>query len=245
MNSNDSDPIRNSFSLVQVSKSVRSTIMMMIRNSAAFLSMIILSGILSASPFIDDMPKLKASAGDQDLQEWTQRGVKGSDYTKLMVSQPLVFLSEKNKYKGIQPDQMKLFADRVAMVFVSKMGTVMEIVDRPGPGVLVLSMAITELSMKKKRGLLGYSPLGAVMHAATSQKEYEDLQKLAKKIVLKDANLEIEMLDGVTGDRLAIRVLKVEGKQKGREEKSWEALGLELRALADKFHSNYSASIGR
>jgi hypothetical protein len=62
---------------------------------------------------------------------------------------------------------------------------------------------------------------------------------------MKDTNLEIEMVDGATGDRVAIRVLRVEGKQKGREEKSWEAMQLELRTLAEKFHSNYSASIGR
>jgi hypothetical protein len=219
--------------------------MMNIRNSAIILAMTLFSGVLCASPFIEDMPKLKVSAVDANMQEWTKPGAKGSDYTKLMVTQPQMFLSEENKYKGIQPDQMKLFADRVGMVFTSKMGSVMEIVDKPGPRVLVLNMALTELIMKKKRGIMGFTPIGAVAHAATSQKEYEDLQELAKKIVLKDANLEIEMLDGATGDRLAIRVLRFEGKQKGREEKSWEALGLELRTLADRFHANYSASIGR
>ena len=219
--------------------------MIKIRNSAIFLALVFVSGVLYASPFIEGMPKLTASAGDSDLKEWTKPGVKGSDYTKLLVPQPQIFLSEKNKYKGIQPDQMKAFADRVGMIFTSRMGTVMEIVDRPGSGVLVLDMALTELVMKKKRGILGYSPLGAVAHAATSQKEYEDLQQLAEKIVLKDANLEIEMLDGKTGERVAIRVLSIAGKEKGREEKSWEAMGLELRALAERFHANYSASIGR
>jgi len=210
-----------------------------------FVAMTLLSGIATASPFIEDMPKLSVNADDKNLKEWTKPGVKGSDYTKLMIPQPLIFLSEKNKYKGIQPDQMKLFADRVAMIFISKMGDVMEIVDQPGEGVMVVEMAITDLVMKKKRGLMGFTPGGALLHAATSQKQYANLQDLAKKIQLTGANLEVEMRDGATGERIAIRILDIEGKQKGREEKSWEALGMELRGLADRFHASYTASIGR
>jgi hypothetical protein len=222
--------------------------MKMARHFSILLSAILLSGIAFSasaidSPFIENMPKLTANADDPNLMEWTMSGVKGSHYGKLMIPQPNIFLSEKNKYKGVQPDQMKLFADRVAMIFTSRMGKIMEIVDKPGEGVLVLNMAITELQMKKKRGILGYTPIGAVVHATQTQNEYEDLSKLAEKILLTDARLEIEMLDGVSGERKAIRILTVEGKAKEREEKSWEALGLEIRQLADKFYTSYEASL--
>jgi hypothetical protein len=189
------------------------------------------------------MPRLKASANDSNLLEWTKPGVKGSTYTKLLVAQPLIFLSEKNKYKGFQPDQMKLFADRVGRVFVTKMSQSMEIVNKPGPGVLVLQMAITELSMKKKRSLLGYTPIGAIVHATQSQSEYEDLGKLAKKVLMKGAVLEMEALDGVSGERVAIRVLNVQGKKKGRDEESWQALRAEIEGLANRFYANYQTSL--
>jgi len=222
--------------------------MKLIRHFSILISAILFLGVAFSasaidSPFIEDMPKLTANAADANLLEWTMSGVKGSHYGKLMVPQPNIFLSEKNKYKGVQPDQMKLFADRLAMIFTSKMGKIMEIVDEPGPGVLVLNMAITELRMKKKRGILGYTPIGAVVHATQTQNEYEDLTKLAEKVVLTDARLEIELLDGVSGERKAIRILTVEGKEKEREEKSWEALGMEIRQLADRFYTSYEASL--
>ena len=211
--------------------------------STMFLTGMVYTSTVIGSPFIEEMPKLTVSADDPNLREWTKPGVNPSDYNSLMIVQPIIFLSEKNKYKGMQPDQMKYFADKVAMIFISKMGSAIEITTTPGPGVLIMNMAITELKMKKKRGILSFTPIGAVAHAATSQTEYEDMNKMAEKINMTDANLEIEFLDGASGERVAIRVLTVEGKQKDREEKSWYALGAEIEELADRFAANYSVSM--
>ena len=123
---------------------------------------------------------------------------------------------------------MKLFADRVGALFTTRFEEIIDIAEQPGPGVLVMNLALTEIKMKKKRGLMGFTPGGALLHAATSQKKYEDLEQLAKKILLTDANLEIELVDGGTGELLAIRILTIEGKEKGREEKSWAGLRAEL-----------------
>ena len=221
--------------------------MSIFRNFSARSSMILLSGMIYSSValgshFIADMPELSAT-DHPNLQGWTKPGYMPGEYTGLMVVQPSIFLSEDNKYKGIQPDQLKAFADKVAVIFTAKLGQHIEIVNVPGPGVLIMNMAITELKMKKKRGIFGYTPIGAVAHAATSQTEYEDMNKIAEKINMTDATLEIELLDGASEERLAIRVLKVESKQKGREEKSWYALGAEIEDLADKLAANYDASL--
>ena len=212
-----------------------------------FLTIFIASGTSAAdkyaSQFIENMPNLTTSADDSSMLIWRKENVSSADYTKLMITQPYFYLSDNNKYKGMQPDQLKLLADAVVRLFVNRLGEVIEIVDEPGPGVLVANMALTEVRMKKKRSILGYSPLGALAHAATSQKKYEDLSKMAKKIQLTDANLEIEILDGATQERLSITILKIKGKEKGRDEDSWEALRKELDALAGRFYTNYTASL--
>ena len=195
------------------------------------------------SQFIENLPELKKSSVDSDMLEWTLPSMKLASYTGLVVTQPYVFLAEKNKYDGLSPDQAKFIADRLAEAFIQKMGDVIDVNAAPGPGVMVMNIALTELKMKKKRGLLSFTPIGAVAHAATSQTEYEDMGKFAEKIKLDEANVEIELVDGGTGELLAIRILGIEGKEKGRDEDSWEGLKAEIMALADRFHTNYSRSL--
>lgn len=195
------------------------------------------------SSFIENLPPLTVSADDKNVMQWIHDDMNSGNYNKLLIPQPYVILSEDNKYKGIQPDQLKLFADRINAIFVTRLEELAEIVDQPDPGVLVINMALTNVIMKKKRSLLGFTPVGAVMHGVTKNKKIEDLEKLAKKIQLRNANLEVEFVDGGTGERMGVLVLKVEGKEKGREEESWAALRAELTTLADRFYDSYAAQL--
>ena len=210
--------------------------------------MLVTPGLISAkeaytSSFIENLPALEASNDDSGLLEWTKDGLDISSYTKLAIPQPYIILSDKNKYKGLQPDQMKLLADRLSAIFSARFEDIIDVVDGAGPGVMVMNLAVSELTMKKKRGLLGYTPGGALLHAATANSKVENLEKMAKKVNLKNANLEVEFVDGVTGELLAVRVLMVSGKEKGREDQSWQALRREISELADRFYKNYSESL--
>lgn len=195
------------------------------------------------SSFIENLPPLTVSADDKNVMQWIHDDMNSGNYNKLLMPQPYVILSEDNKYKGIQPDQLKLLADRISSIFVSRLEELAEIVDQPDPGVLVVNMALTNVVMKKKRGLLGYTPIGALAHGATKNNKIEDLEKLAKKIQLRNANLEVEFIDGGTGERMGVIVLQIEGKEKGREEESWAALRADLTKLADRFYDSYAAQL--
>ena len=195
------------------------------------------------SSFIENLPPLTVSADDKNVLQWIHDDMNSGNYNKLLIPQPYVILSEDNKYKGVQPDQLKLFADRINAIFVTRLEELAEIVDQPDPGVLVVNMALTNVIMKKKRSLLGFTPVGAVMHGVTKNKKIEDLEKLAKKVQLRNANLEVEFVDGGTGEEMGVLVLKIEGKKKGREEESWAALRAELTTLADRFYDSYAAQL--
>ena len=192
------------------------------------------------SGFIDDLPALQVNADDPDLFQWKNPEARASDYHRLMIPQPEIFLAEDNKYRGMQPDQMKLIADAIAEAIATRFEGTLELVNEPGPGVIILYMALTDLKMKKKRGVLGYTPIGAIAHGATAQKKYEHPDKLAKKINMISAKLEVEGVDGASGDRIGVHILNIAGKQKGREEKSWEALKDEINDLAERFYKNYT-----
>ena len=133
-----------------------------------------------------------------------------------------------------------LIADAIAEAIATRFEGTLELVNEPGPGVIILYMALTDLKMKKKRGVLGYTPIGAIAHGATAQKKYEHPDKLAKKINMISAKLEVEGVDGASGDRIGVHILNIAGKQKGREEKSWEALKDEINDLAERFYKNYT-----
>ena len=196
------------------------------------------------SSFIENLPTLTKSGDDAGLFEWTKPEVNIAAYDKLLVSQPHIILSAGNKYKGLQPDQMVLLADRLAASFMNRLGDALEIVDAPSEGTLLMNMAVTEVLLKKKRGLLSYTPVGAVAHAATSNSTVKDLEGLAQKVQLQGANLEIELVDATTGELLAIRILKFGGGDKMKGSETWDMVRQEIGELVERFYTNYTAALG-
>jgi len=125
-----------------------------------------LSAAKYESSFIEDLPELSKSKTDKSMLEWTSETANLLDYETLHVPQLVVILSDKNKYKGAQPNQKAMMADRVMALAKAQFGDLLKEADRLGKGILVMNLAITENIMKKKRSLLGFTPAGALMHAA-------------------------------------------------------------------------------
>ena len=78
-----------------------------------------------------------------------------------------------------------------------------EVVEQPAADVLYLRVAISDVMMqKKKRPVLAYIPVGAVVYGARKL-----TQDLTEKIDLTQAKIEAEVLDSVTGEPLGAYVL--------------------------------------
>jgi hypothetical protein len=195
------------------------------------------------STFIEEMPEVSVSEADPQILEWTKDGLNLLAYGSLSIPQPVIILSDKNKYKGMQPDQQKLFADRLQSLFTSRFGDIIDIVDTPQADTLVMNIALTELIMKKKRGFMSFTPVGAMAHAATANNKIKNIEEIAKKVLMKDANLEVEFVDAGTGELVGVRIIQISGKEKGREEESWAALRAEITTVVDRFYSNYEAAL--
>ncbi len=166
---------------------------------------------------------------DPDINQKAQR------YDSVLVDQPEIFIADDSKYKGAKPDHMKQLADiaRLAMIERLEKGG-WPIADGPGPNVVYMRWAISDLYLKKKkRGFLSYTPIGYVVHA-TSQAAIRDLWK---KIDIVELGLKIEWTDSVSYEVLSAGSAK-RGARKTRGQKqdlvTWEELDALFRTVGEQ-----------
>ena len=145
-----------------------------------------------------------------------------SDYDAVMVDQPELWIHEDSKYKALKPDDQKVLADSWREAFIRELYGNYDIVEEPGPRVLLVRMAAKDLMVKKQRGILSYTPIGAVAHAMKSAMTDEILKKLS----LTEFSLELELSDSATGEVLGAVIEKRDDTRQAevREPADWQEL---------------------
>ncbi|NOQ68573.1 MAG: DUF3313 family protein [Gammaproteobacteria bacterium] len=153
------------------------------------------SGFITDSPAMTPMPEMTG------VWYWNEPGVKFQNYNKILLDNIEIFIAPDSKYKGINADQMKVLSDSMRAVMIHAMEPDYPIVTRPGPGVLVARIAITNVYLGKPKHRIGqYTPIGLV---------FGGIKKLAgvpKNFSIKNASVESELFDGQTGKRVAVRI---------------------------------------
>jgi len=165
-----------------------------------------------------------------------------ADYKAVLVDQPEIFIAADSKYKGAKGDQLKALADVARLSAMEQLeagGFV--IADEPGPDVLYIRWAITDLYLqKKKRGFLSYTPIGMVVHATKSAA----VRDLWKKIDIVELSLELETTDLVTGEILAAAITVQQGVRKSKGAKaevvSWQAMEALFATIGERFRCQLS-----
>ncbi len=186
------------------------------------------------SGFLDDYSGMKADPDRSGAMVYRKNGVSLGNYSKIVISPIEIWYHPDTKYKGVSPDEMKVLADAFADILTKELEPEYPVVGSTGKGVLVVRLAITNLKMKKKkRSLLGYMPIGAALTA---------VQDIAgKRIILSDATIEAEMLDGVSGERLGTLVDSLSESVSKDDKPSWESLNAALIFYAKRFRSRLDA----
>jgi hypothetical protein len=187
------------------------------------------------SGFLTDYSKLKPIAGSDTLMYTAPNAYTDlKNYKAVMIDQPEFVIADDSKYKGIKPDDAKAVADALRAQMsdtVTKNGR-MFVVDKPGPGVLYIRMAASNVHLKKKgRGLLGYTPAGFVVGSAVSAG-----QEMKQKVILQDMNLEMEVQDSQTQRVLAALVDKIEPGKKAKASESWSKEHTVMDYWANRFN---------
>jgi hypothetical protein len=157
-------------------------------------------------------------------------------YTKVLIDPIEIWVAEDSEYKGIDPDEAKVIADSLRQTIVKELEPEYPVVEEAGEGVLGIRLAITNVYIKtKKRGLLGYTPIGLVVTT---------IGNLAGlRTELNKATIEAELLDGGTNEQLAA-VIDPLGSD-GMEEASWEELGKRLEAYAKRLRARLDERTGK
>ncbi len=195
--------------------------------------------------FLPDYSNLIDTDGDFINRAYVAPGAMDrlANYDSVMVDEPEVFISEDTRYRGAKADQLKQLADTVRLTMMERLeagGYAMA--DEAGPSVIYMRWAITNLFLrKKKRGILSFTPLGAVVHA-TRQAAVRDLWK---KIDIVEIGVEIEFLDSVSGEQLAAVVVLRGARETDEQERelvSWEELDALMQTLGERVRCNLDNS---
>ena len=141
-------------------------------------------------------------------------------FNQLMVDQPEIILAADSKYRGAKPQDILEVSETLRAAMIDGIGGRFPVVNAPGEGAALMSWAVSNIYLKKaKRGLLGYTPVGAVAYGAKT---------LASDVVDKtrayDVVFEFEATHSVTGEVLFAGVVNL--SEAGEEVEFESALAL-------------------
>jgi hypothetical protein len=191
------------------------------------------------SGFLDDYPKFEPDKDRKGAMIYRKAEADLKPYTKILIDPIEIWVAPDSKYKGIKPDEMKSLADALRQALVDALEPEYPVVSKPGPGVLGVRLAITNVHLtKKKRGLLGYTPVGLVVTTGMAM--------AGMNINLHSATIEAEVLDAQSNERLGALIDRqpdVEAKAKAKI--SWEGIESTLKFYATRFRARLDAERGR
>jgi hypothetical protein len=161
---------------------------------------------VNKSGFLEDYSMLQPGGNDQAALVYIKTGVDFKQYNSLMFERVTVILSEESKYKGIDPALLTELTEYYQNALLSAVRQGYKIVDRPGPGVLRVRVAITDVKPSKPTSntISTIIPIGIAVAGATKAVSGDNLGT-------GEAATEFDILDSLTGERLAAAVDRRQG----------------------------------
>ena len=198
------------------------------------------------SGFLENYPAFEEDQDRKGAMVYRKAGVDLKKYTKIMIAPIEIWISPQTKYKGIKPDDLKVLADTFRQAVVDALEPTYPVVNKSGPDVLGIRLAITNVYItKKKRGLLGYTPIGFAVSTAT--------KAIGDNMSLQEAVIEAELLDSESNERLGAlmdqqsKTAKKKGSigatKKGKT--SWDEIEQTLKFYAERFRGKMDTDHGR
>ncbi len=165
----------------------------------------------TAKGFLSEYAKLEPVAGDQDAFRYLDPEADFSRYNKLLIDRIKVFYQEDSDYKGIDPDDLKALTDYFHQALVKAMGDAYPVVDEPGPDVLRLRIAVTDLVPNKPEASMVslVVPFLWVADAGTGVAKGET----GSTAFTGEATIEMEALDSVSSQQLGAYIETRVGKK--------------------------------
>ena len=106
--------------------------------------------IKNYSGFIGDYSKLQAGPEGGIDQRYIKEGVDFKKYNKIMLDQVRFYFKSDAADKGIDADEMKELSDTFSRVMIDALGSAYPLVAKPGPNVMRLRVAITDIELPNR-----------------------------------------------------------------------------------------------
>jgi hypothetical protein len=161
--------------------------------------------------FLSDYSGLHPEGGESEAFVYRDPKAEPARYNKLLIDRIKIFFKEDAEYKGIDPAELKELADYFHNAIVKALEDAYPVVDKPGPDVLRLRIAITDLVPNKPEASVvtlvvpflwvGEAGAGAAQGDAGSTP------------FVGEATVEMEALDSTTNKQLAAYVETRTGKK--------------------------------
>ncbi len=163
--------------------------------------------------FLSDYSRLQlvpSKRGEEWLYVAPGAHEKIGKYDAFMVDQPEISLAKDSPYHSAKPDDLKAIAEFVRSALNRNLEAQgLKIVDQKGENVCYLRLAMTDLYLKKKtRGVLAYTPVGAVVHGVKSA-----VQNVMKNVDIIDMAAQAEFSDSLSGEVLGAMAGKMQRAQ--------------------------------
>ncbi|MDX9788180.1 MAG: DUF3313 domain-containing protein [Desulfobacterales bacterium] len=117
----------------------------------------------AATEFLGEYAKnLGPGPKDGVKMRWLKPGVDFGKYNKVMLDSVIFFFAADSKYKGMDPQELKELADAFNLQIINALNEKYPIVGDPGPDVLRLRIAVTDLksSSPVMSGITSVVPVG-------------------------------------------------------------------------------------
>ncbi len=195
----------------------------------------------SPSGFIQNMPAdIKADPAGPGSKSWQSSTANLANYSKVLLEPLTIYVAPDSKEKGLNPDALKSLSDGFRKLVTDQLEPNYPVVDKSGQGVLVLRPALTNVYLEKKsRGLLSYTPIGLAVYAGRDA--------YSKEFSLEKAALEVEVLDGATGERIGVLIDQAPEKSGGNDadKLDWSRIESTFKFYAQRLMKRLDASRGK
>jgi len=183
------------------------------------------------SDFLGDTTDLIPLADESEMLVYRKRPGVLAGYERLLVPTPLLYLDPATMGKGVDPDELKKLADFLRDEFVEALErepTRYRVVSEAGAGVLVVRSAITGVESVGVAKNVGATAAGIALGVGL----------LVPRVDVGGASIEVEMVDGESGERLVAVAAARSGRRylgKIKGTKEWGDVKAAFRAWAKLF----------
>lgn len=158
------------------------------------------------SGFLSDYSLLEPGGEGQAALRYVNPDARFGAYDKILIEPVTIWASESSSLNEVSEEDRKMLVDYLHTALSNALSQDYGIASQPGPGVMRLRVAITEA---RKAPVV----MSTVSNVVPQMLLISNLKKMATgtQAFVGDAAVEGELLDGVTGERLAAFVDKRSG----------------------------------